>query len=147
MPWWGWIIVGVVLFGAEMFGINAQFYLAFLGAAALVVGLIGSLGIALPEWVQWLIFAVLAIVCMVAFRERIYRRLRGADKLVDTPLGIGASIQIPVRLEPDASCRVDYRGSTWTARNVDRQALEAGAAAEVAEVVGLTLHLRRPSQH
>ena len=27
MPWWGWIIVGVVLLAAELLAIEAQFYL------------------------------------------------------------------------------------------------------------------------
>ena len=26
MPWWGWIIFGVVLLGAELLAIEAQFY-------------------------------------------------------------------------------------------------------------------------
>lgn len=145
MPWWGWVITGTVLFGAEMFGISAQFYLVFLGAAAIAVGLIGALGIALPDWAQWLAFALLAIACMVAFRERVYRRFRGADGVVDTPLTVGASIRVPETLAPGASCRVDYRGSTWSARNIDLQTLDAGTEAEVAEVAGLTLHLRHPA--
>ncbi len=146
MPWWGWVITGTVLFGAEMFGVSAQFYLVFLGAAALAVGFIGALGVVLPDWAQWLTFAALAVACMVAFRERVYRRFRGADGIVDTPLSIGASIRVPEALAPGASCRVDYRGSTWTARNIDSEVLAAGAQAEVAEVAGLTLHLRHAAR-
>jgi membrane protein implicated in regulation of membrane protease activity len=40
MPWWGWIIVGALLMGAELFVIDAQFYLVFLGVSAIAVGVI-----------------------------------------------------------------------------------------------------------
>ena len=39
MPWWGWIVVGVVLLAAELLAIEAQFYLVLLGVAALLTGL------------------------------------------------------------------------------------------------------------
>ena len=33
MPWWGWIVVGAVLLGAELLLIDAEFYFVFLGVA------------------------------------------------------------------------------------------------------------------
>ena len=38
MPWWGWILVGTLLLAAELFVVQADFYLVFLGFSALVVG-------------------------------------------------------------------------------------------------------------
>ena len=38
MTWWGWMILGAILLGAELFSIDAQFYLVFLGLAAAFVG-------------------------------------------------------------------------------------------------------------
>ena len=77
MSWWGWIIAGAILLGAELAFVNAQFYLVFIGSAAIVVGLVTSVTPALASWAQWAIFGVLAIVSMVTFRSRIYRKLRG----------------------------------------------------------------------
>lgn len=145
MPWWGWMITGTVLFGAEMFGISAEFYLVFLGAAAIVVGLLGALGVDLPDWAQWLTFAALAIVCMVGFRERLYRRFRATEEQVEARLPSNASLHIPVQLAVGATCRVEYRGTTWTARNVGNEVIEADTPAEIAEVDGLTLHIRKPA--
>ena len=54
MPWWGWLILGIGLLGVEMFVVDAQFYLVFIGVAAALVGLLGLTGIALPQWAQWL---------------------------------------------------------------------------------------------
>ena len=57
MTWWAWMILGAFLFGAELLAIDAQFYLVFLGISAALVGVLDLLGIAMPEWVQWLVFA------------------------------------------------------------------------------------------
>ena len=56
MVWWGWLVIGVLLLGAELFIIEADFFLVFLGVAAIVTGLLGLAVPALPEWAQWLIF-------------------------------------------------------------------------------------------
>ncbi len=34
MQWWGWVGIGMLLLGAELFFIEADFYLVFLGDAA-----------------------------------------------------------------------------------------------------------------
>lgn len=144
MPWWGWMVTGTLLFGAEMLGVSAQFYLVFVGAAAIVVGLLGVAGVALPEWAQWITFAALALICMALFRARLYDKFKGADGVVEERLILGDRIVIPEQLAPNASCRVEYRGTTWSARNTDSVPIAAGVEAEVWEVAGLTLHVRNP---
>ena len=42
MEWWAWITVGAILLGSELTFVNAQFYLVFIGGAALLVGVPGS---------------------------------------------------------------------------------------------------------
>src|ERR1700722_12101289 len=44
MQWWGWVTVGAILLGSELTFVNAQFYLVFVGGAALIVGLLGFPG-------------------------------------------------------------------------------------------------------
>ena len=142
MPWWGWFVMGAVLLGTEMFVIDAQFYLVFFGIAAALVGLLG-LGIEISESMQWLIFALLSIVAMVAFRRRIYQKIRKPAGEVEEPLRLGDRVVLPAPLEPGQSCRVDYRGSSWTARNIDSMALSGEV--EIVKVDGLTLHVGRLS--
>lgn len=142
MPWWAWLVLGVGLLGVEMFVIDAQFYLVFLGISAVVVGLLGLGGLATPDWAQWLIFSVLAVVTMVAFRRRLYQLVRARSGHVEERLTIGDRVLVPVRLEPGQTCRVDYRGSSWTARNADTHVIEAGREAAIAQVDGLTLQVR-----
>ena len=143
MPWWGWMIVGAALLGAEMFVIDAQFYLVFFGIAAALVGLAGLTGLALPDWAQWLAFAVLSVVSMLAFRRRLYEHLRRPGATVDERLTLGDRIRLPGGLAPGATGRVDYRGTTWSARNIGDVAIGPGDEAEIVETDRLTLKVRR----
>lgn len=142
MPFWAWLVIGIGLLGVEMFVIDAQFYLVFLGASAIFVGLLGLAGVPLAEWMQWLIFAVLSVVTMFTFRQRLYQLVRARSGHVEERLTIGDRVTVPVRLEPGQTCRVDYRGSSWTARNSDQRVIEAGHEALIAQIDGLTLQVK-----
>ena len=69
MTWWQWTVVGGILLGAELLGVDAQFYLIFVGLSALLVGLAELLGIAMPLWVQVAVFAVFSLLFLYAFRR------------------------------------------------------------------------------
>lgn len=142
MPWWGWLVVGAALLGVEMFVLDAQFYLVFLGVSAAIVGLFGLAGVGMPEWSEWLLFAALSLITMVAFRKRVYELVRGRTGAVDERLTLGDRVMIPMRLDPGQTCRVDYRGSSWTARNVGEAGIDAGREAVISNVDGLTLHVK-----
>ena len=141
MNWWGWCILGLVLFGVELFAVDAQFYLIFAGVAAVLVGLLGLTGIDLPVWAQWTSFAVLSIVTMFTVRKQIYL------KLMSKPMGnvstdIDREIVLKQELAPGKSCRIEYRGSGWTAVNIGENAIAAGSMARIDSIDGLTLKLR-----
>jgi inner membrane protein len=142
MPWWAWFVLAAALLSIELFVIDAQFYLVFLGVSAGLVGLLDLADGTLPAWQQWLAFAVLALVTMIAFRDRVYQLVRKRTGHVEQPLTLGDRVVIPVRLEPGQTCRAQYRGSSWTARNVDQHAIDAGKEAVISHVDGLTLHVR-----
>ena len=142
MPWWAWLVLAAALLAFELFVIDAQFYLVFLGVSAALVGLFGLTFDVLPAWQQWLLFALISIVAMVAFRNRVYQLVRKRTGEVQERLTLGDRIVIPVRLEPGQTCRAEYRGSSWTARNVDQLAIDAGKEAVISHVEGLTLHVR-----
>ena len=142
MAWWAWFVLAAGLLSIELFVIDAQFYLVFLGVSAALVGLLELSDATMAAWQQWLAFAVLALVTMIAFRERVYKLVRKRTGHVEQPLTLGDRIVIPVRLEPGETCRAQYRGSSWSARNVDQQAIDAGKEAVIAHVDGLTLHVR-----
>lgn len=141
MTWWGWIIAGAVLLGAELAVVDAQFYLVLVGAAAIVVGLLALGFPVLGPAAQWAAFGVLSIVLMVGFRARVYRYLRGHPPEVSTGPA-GGTLTLPAALAPGDSCQVEYRGSFWTARNDGAAPIPAGGHARVTRVHGLTLSVR-----
>jgi membrane protein implicated in regulation of membrane protease activity len=94
MQWWAWIAVGAVLLVLELTLIAADFYLVFLGIAALVIGILTLTGIVTAAWLQWLVFAALAAFSMVTFRRWVYERLR--RKLPDMKSGpAGKTVVLP----------------------------------------------------
>jgi len=141
MTWWGWMILGAVILGAELFAIDAQFYLVFLGISAALVGLAGMLGIAMPEWGQWMAFAVLSLISFFTFRKSLYEKIRGGAVGFRATLS-GNSVDVPEQLAPGAETRLEYRGTKWTVRNVGELPIPAGARATVVEVDGLTLRIK-----
>jgi len=140
MPWWSWMVIGGLLFGAELLFIEAEFYLVFIGAAAILTGAVALVAPSLPLWSQWFVFAIVSVLSMILFRKRLYRLLRRqiADRQDDL---VGERIRLPVDLAPGAECRVDHRGSTWNARNVGAAPIAAGARGRVTGVEGITLQL------
>ena len=142
MAWWAWMVLGIGLLGVEMFVIDAQFYLVFIGLSAAVVGLLGLAGVDMPEWTEWLVFSVLALVAMLSFRRRLYEMVRNRSGRVDERLTVGDRVLVTARLEPGESGRVEYRGSSWSVRNTGAAAIEAGREAVIAQVDGLTLHVK-----
>jgi membrane protein implicated in regulation of membrane protease activity len=138
MEWWAWIAVGAILLVSELAFVDAQFYLVFVGASALVVGFSDLSGLLPAVWMQWLLFAVLAVVCMVAFRRRIYERMR--RKLPTMKQGpAGETVVLPAELKPGESCRLEYCGSSWDAVNGGKSPIAAGQRARIGRVDGLTL--------
>jgi len=116
MEWWAWIAVGAVLLGSELGFVDAQFYLVFVGASALVVGTLDLAGLLPAVWMQWLLFGILAVFSMVTFRRRIYERMR--RKLPAMKQGpVGETVVLPAALPPGETCRLEYCGSSWNAVN------------------------------
>ena len=140
MTWWSWMILGAVLLGAELFAVDAQFYLVFLGISAALVGLAGLFGIVMPEWVQWTAFAVLSLISFFTFRKSLYEKIRGGAVGFKATLA-GHTVNIPSDLTPGSDARIEFRGTRWTAKNVGGETISGGSRARVVKVDGLTLHV------
>lgn len=120
--------------------VDAQFYLVFVGLSAALVGLLALLGVAMPEWGQWLLFAALSLTSMFTFRRALYDKIRGEVKGYSASIA-GESITIDEPLEPGQRGRAEYRGTRWNVVNTGESTIAAGAKATVVEVDGLTLHV------
>lgn len=140
MQWWIWIVAGVVLLGVELLIIDAQFFLVFLGLAAVAVGIAALAGLGGPEYVQWLLFGVLALIFTFGFRTRVYQKLRGNVPGYDDGLA-GHILALPEGLAAGAEGRIEFRGSTWRVVNEGSAAVEAGGRARIVSTEGLTLRV------
>jgi membrane protein implicated in regulation of membrane protease activity len=141
MAWWTWVVIGILLLGAELFFVEVEFYLVFIGLAAILSGLLALNAPDLPQWILWIAFAGLSITSMVLFRRRVYSALRPQvgdrkDDLVDD------RIRVPADLAPNAEIRLEHRGTTWNARNVGGVSIEADAEARIVGVDGITLRIQ-----
>lgn len=142
MSWWLWLLAGLALIGAELMT-PGGFFVFFFGVAALVVGTLTALAVTEPVWLQWLLFSLLAVVSLLLFRNPLLRMIgrdeRGMpiDTLVD-------EIAVPIeRIAPGEVGRVELRGTTWSARNDDRVAIDPGRRCRVHRVDGLMLWIRQ----
>lgn len=141
MPWWIWLIAGIVLIGLELTVADLAFYLVFIGAAALVVGVLEAGGAGLPAAGQWLLFAVLAFSSMVLFREKLYRRLRTVPGFDNSAAGPAGTVAVREEVPPGGSTRVALRGTEWDARNVGATPIKAGEQALVVKTEGNVLQI------
>jgi len=138
MSWWGWMIFGALMLGAELLGVDAAFYLVFLGVAALLTGFVDLSGAGLEPWAEWLLFSGLSLVAMVVFRRRLYEKFRGVAQ--DYPEGPSADfITLANTLQPGESDRQQFRGSEWTIHNQGGETLEKGQRVKIKRAESLTL--------
>ena len=139
MVWWYWMILGLGLLGAEM-TTPGGFYILFFGLSALLVGTFAGLQLVQADWMQWLLFSVIAISSLLVFRGPLLARMshsRGASADVDSMVG---EVAIPLEALPAGAVgRAELRGSTWTAKNVGTTAFSKGQRGKVTKVDGLTL--------
>ena len=140
MTWWGWMILGAFLFGAELFAIDAQFYLVFLGLSAFLVGVLDLTGLPMTEAMQWTIFAALALISMFTFRKGLYERIRGGAPGFHASME-GEEIRIEVDLAPGSDTRAEFRGTRWTIVNVGSETIQSNTRARIVKTEGLTLQV------
>jgi hypothetical protein len=107
------MVIGVLLLGAELFIVQADFFLVFLGIAAILAGLLAFAVPAVPEWGQWLVFAALALISMVFFRKRVYRLLRREVPDMANDM-LREELHLPVITLIIAAHRAAFTGKTLT---------------------------------
>ncbi len=138
MDWWLWLVIGVILLVLEMLTPGALF-LVFFGVAAIVVGLLATIGAAGPLWTQILLFAVLSLVSLLALRRMFVARLRISDKGGSIDKLVGETALALDDMPVNSIGKAELRGSSWSARNVGESTVSNGQRCTVVGVEGLTL--------
>ncbi len=142
MIWWAWIILGIICIAIEIH-FTHDFSLFCAGVAAFIVAIVTALTAAAPHWSQWMLFAALSVIILLAVRKPLlgrYQPHRGP--LADLNYLVGEVATPDADLPAEGVGRAEMRGSLWTARNAGMTALRKGQRCRVQRVDGLTLWLR-----
>lgn len=138
MAWWQWVLLGLGLLAVEMLTPGGLFAL-FFGFSALAVALLAAVGLR-PAWLQWLVFAAVGVVLLLALRSRLDRRLRVRRIPVDSLVG---EVAIPLgEIPARGTGKVELRGAAWEGRNVSERPVGRGQRCQVEKVDGLTVLIR-----
>jgi len=140
MVWWYWIFLGLALAGAELVS-PGGFYLLFFGIAALMVGALVAMNVVQAEWLQWLLFSILAVLSLLLLRRPLIQLTHGHPPQ-DMDSMVGESAILLEELQPGYTGKAELRGSTWSARNVGAAPLPSGQRATVTKVDGLVLWVK-----
>ena len=140
MSAWVWLVIAAVLLGLEV-AVQADFWLAVLGSAALAVGLVTAIGLEAPLSLQLVSFGALSIALTLFVRRRLHEKLVGRAPGIRDDL-VRESVTVADAIEPGETGSVQHRGSPWQARNVGAVTIPAGSEARIQRVSGLTLELR-----
>jgi membrane protein implicated in regulation of membrane protease activity len=139
MIWWYWMVLGLALLGAEM-TTPGGFYILFFGLAALIVGTLVGLNLVQTDWLQWLLFSIIAVGSLLLFRGPLLAMIndeRKGQPDIDSMVGETA---IPLEaLAVGDTGKAELRGTTWTVKNVGSSRLHKGQRGKVTRVEGLTL--------
>lgn len=142
MWWWQWVLCGLLLLAAELSVVVADFYLVFIGLAAIATGLVLVVGVPLAPATQWVVFAACAVIGLVFFRAKVYAYLKTSESTVGPRL-VGETLVLPAALAAHTRITVEFRGSTWTVRHAEVETLPAGTLVQVVALEGLTLLVQR----
>jgi inner membrane protein len=140
MPWWAWILFGLILVGVE--AATTTLHVGFFGAGAVVVGILVGAGVLDPPWAQWLAFTIVSVSMLGLLRRPLLRRFK-LDVDSDHIDAITGETAIALEeIAPNGMGRAELRGSTWSARNSGERKIDRGDRCVVERVEGLTLHIR-----
>jgi membrane protein implicated in regulation of membrane protease activity len=138
MPWWQWVILGVLLLVVEI-STPGGFFAVFFGIGALIIAPVAAAG-ASPT-VQWALYTAVSVALLASLRNVFARKLAARDHgPIDTIVGEHAVLLEDLAAGGEA--KAELRGTPWTARAVDGGALPKGQRCHVERVDGLIIWLR-----
>src|SRR5262245_25497663 len=114
MDWWIWLLIGLLLALAEAVT-PGGFYILFFGIGALLVGLLGLVGMSGPAWLQVLLFSVISVAALWLFRGKL---LQIAQNKTSAPVDsyVGETARASENIAVNEMGKAELRGASWNAR-------------------------------
>jgi inner membrane protein len=141
VAWWLWVVVGLILLVFEVLT-PGGFFILFFGVGALAVGVLKVMGIALPLAGEILVFVVLSVIGLVAFRQPLLRRFRQLTPNITVDSFHGESAVALEDIAAGGGGKVELRGTAWNAHNLGDSSIGKSSVCKVERVEGLTLFVR-----
>jgi inner membrane protein len=133
-----WLVAGVGLLIIELVT-PGGFFAFFFGVAALLVGVLGVVHLAGPEWFQWALFAALSVAGVFVFRRPLMQRFGLAAPALPDQEMKGEWAVVTEEIRPGQVGKVELRGTSWTARA--HRTVHVGERVPVERIEGLTVWL------
>ncbi|HKR65607.1 MAG TPA: NfeD family protein [Thermoanaerobaculia bacterium] len=139
MPWWIWVLFGLLLLGIEL--ASSTLHIGLFAIGAFTVALLVGLGVEMPLWAELMTFTIVSVVAIVVIRPILVRKLGlNQKKIVDSLVGEQALALDDIA--PAAIGKAEMRGTTWSARNIGETALIRGQRCVVTDIQGLVIQVR-----
>jgi membrane protein implicated in regulation of membrane protease activity len=139
MPWWIWVLVGLLLLGIELAA--STLHIGLFAIGAFTVALLVAVGVKMPLWAELMTFTIVSVVAIVVVRPILIRKLKlDTKRVVDTMVGEQA-ITLD-EIAPAGIGKAEMRGTTWSARNIGETVLTRGQRCVVTDIQGLLILIR-----
>lgn len=132
-----WMILGVILLVAEM--LTGTFVLVFIALGCFIAALV-AITAPLNLVAQITACTLVALLGVFALRKPLQRKLLKSESF---QADIGQVVAVTVSIPAQQENRINYQGTTWSAKNVDDTDLNAGDHALIVGLDGHTLLLKK----
>jgi membrane protein implicated in regulation of membrane protease activity len=133
--WQVWLVVSLLLAGAEAATLDLTLLMMAVGALAGC----GVAAIGLNVVVQVIVAAIVAVGMLAFVRPNVVRRLHAGPTIRTGPAGLIGTNAFVLERVTETSGRIKLNGEIWTARSLDEAvAIEPGSRVSVAQIDGAT---------
>lgn len=146
LPWWTWLLAGLVLMAAELL-VTSGFFLFFFGVGALVTSVVAlAAGMTANSFLasavfQGIAFLLISVLCIALLRKPLLARIHFRNQHPAVNSLIGQTAKALEAIVPQGVGKVELHGSAWSALNTGAAPIPAGAPCRVHKIEGLTLHV------
>jgi membrane protein implicated in regulation of membrane protease activity len=133
--WQAWLLVSLVLAGAEVATLDLTLLMLAVGALAGC----GVAAVGLNVFVQVLVAAGVAVSLLAFVRPNMARRLHGGPTVRTGPAALIGGTGLVLERVTEHTGRIKLGGEVWSARSLDEDVqIEPGSKVSVAEIDGAT---------
>lgn len=144
LPWWSWLVAGLVLMLAELLA-TSGFFLFFFGAGAVLTGVLvwmaSGTGLADSFVLQGILFLGLSLFLIAVLRKPLLARVHFRNQHPPVNSLVGQTARAMEAIAPHETGKVEMHGTSWSALNTSEASLAHGSLCRVQNVQGLTLHV------